>query len=1250
MTPHKSNRTSDGHGKLSVRRGFVGICLLALCLCSGCPPQSPTPKPGNTPPETSQSNQGPEATPLSAEQKAELAEQCNKGLAYLENLKFEEAINALESVLAMDAQNTFALQNASVAALMHLEELVAAGETAKTKSAAQTAQKFLSQWEELKTPSAVLEFLKARYLVATKADGQSIAAQYDQAFSLGKSASVAYEKFLALRRMPDPQAAAIADQALMAAFEVNSQNVQLHLDILQRSTEPKPLVLTEQIKASVLTALSKRIGFLAEGIQSRTRQNPLTLIENLQQLDQTNDKPQYMRNARILINIVRPESLVQSEKAEVAKNLLEYVQLSLPDELQQAIAESADSSIEMQWAAEVSHTWEPDEQPITAAAMGDFDLDGLNEVVLARGTQLLFYRHANLEEPWSLWSQLELEAPVEQILCLDLDNDFKENNIHSPEPQQGKTPPCRTATIDLVLRTPKGIVLVWNRGQGTDQVVQWEQKPLQDMLPESQQQPEELSQVQAFDFDADGDIDIVGTHQQGLSFWQQQSAQQFADVSSQSDLQIETAAIGMQLKSLDLDHDVDLDLILGVETAKTPVLHWCENLRHGEFRLRQLPLDSLPPESKTLLLAVEDFNADGHWDLLLQVSPPKGQKSVYEVSLRSTSPGQLQQVSVVEQEAALGSAVVVSDFDNNGACDLLSIEDGQLQLLRRDYGRQGAWIPGPPVALQWEEQPIVALLSCNENADANRDVMAVTHAGLSTLHNQSTLPNGNVSLTLLAQQVKTGGASASGRVNAYGYGSTVEVRSGAFYTRAVVDSPVMHIGLGPHAKADSVRVVWTNGIPDHSIDVAQGTYLCEKQELKGSCPYLYAWNGQEMAFVTDLLWAAPIGLIGPTGDLIPARPREELMILANQLQPLNGRYRLSITEELWEFAYFDQVELLVVDHPSEAVMATNEKVGPPAVAMPEWHLMTDRRPLRSATTAEGKDLRRDLARRDDRFAKPFADRVMQGLTTPSVMDLRFDPIRSGQRVRLVMTGWVFPTDTSINVQMSQSENHPKPEPPSLWIKDAQKQWQLHDPVLGFPGGKTKTVVYDITPYINPDDPHFQIRTSMELYWDEAYLSVGEGLRTYQTQRAPLVSASLRTRGYAQLKPHRYNGPELPDYSDVKTAQKWPSLSGMLTRLGDVTELLETNDDRLVVIGPGDEIQLQFEEPLQPVPEGWVREYVIVNTGWDKDADLNTIYGTTSEPLPFLRMTEYPPSAEEVELQQTERFDEYLQEYQTRPAR
>ena len=63
--------------------------------------------------------------------------------------------------------------------------------------------------------------------------------------------------------------------------------------------------------------------------------------------------------------------------------------------------------------------------------------------------------------------------------------------------------------------------------------------------------------------------------------------------------------------------------------------------------------------------------------------------------------------------------------------------------------------------------------------------------------------------------------------------------------------------------------------------------------------------------------------------LAPARGWEYLKIPGEKLVARDGEYRLQITEELWEAAYFDRVALIAVDHPADVAVYSNEKVGPP---------------------------------------------------------------------------------------------------------------------------------------------------------------------------------------------------------------------------------------------------------------------------------------------------------------------------------
>ena len=81
------------------------------------------------------------------------------------------------------------------------------------------------------------------------------------------------------------------------------------------------------------------------------------------------------------------------------------------------------------------------------------------------------------------------------------------------------------------------------------------------------------------------------------------------------------------------------------------------------------------------------------------------------------------------------------------------------------------------------------------------------------------------------------------------------------------------------------------------------------------------------------------------------------------------------------------------------------------------------------------------------------------------------------------------------------------------------------------------------------------------------------------------------------------------------------------------------------MSPGDELRLEFEAG-PPVKPGWKRSFILHNVGWDKDADLNTLYGQTVEPLPFNSMSGYPYSPQEGPADTFE-YRAYLQKYQTR---
>ena len=70
------------------------------------------------------------------------------------------------------------------------------------------------------------------------------------------------------------------------------------------------------------------------------------------------------------------------------------------------------------------------------------------------------------------------------------------------------------------------------------------------------------------------------------------------------------------------------------------------------------------------------------------------------------------------------------------------------------------------------------------------------------------------------------------------------------------------------------------------------------------------------------------------------------------------------------------------------------------------------------------------------------------------------------------------------------------------------------------------------------------------------------------------------------------------------------------------------DDRLVVFGSGDELQLEFNPShLPPLSPGWKRDYFFFADGYEKDMDFYAAGGDFVNPLPFHEMSQYPYPSE-----------------------
>jgi hypothetical protein len=201
--------------------------------------------------------------------------------------------------------------------------------------------------------------------------------------------------------------------------------------------------------------------------------------------------------------------------------------------------------------------------------------------------------------------------------------------------------------------------------------------------------------------------------------------------------------------------------------------------------------------------------------------------------------------------------------------------------------------------------------------------------------------------------------------------------------------------------------------------------------------------------------------------------------------------------------------------------------------------------------------------------------------------------------------------------------------------------------MGIPSGKSKTIAVNLSGKFLSDSRQVRIVTNMCAYWDEAFLAVHENLPT-QINTAALARADLAFHGFSQamIDPHRRQ-PETFEYRNVLSEAPWNPTAGSYTRYGDVRELVASPDDRFVIMGSGDELQLRFQAPPPP-RTGWKRDFLLYVDGWAKDSDANTAFSQSVEPLPFHGMSQYPYPATE-HYPRGRAHTEYRKRYNTRGA-
>ncbi len=920
------------------------------------------------------------------------------------------------------------------------------------------------------------------------------------------------------------------------------------------------------------------------------------------------------RSLRIAVNLLRATKRFQSDAADL-QSRLELTPLAEPVSFE-AASDAASPEIRFDSASLLPDlSLETGEQLLDAMLVDDSTEDrpgAPREAGLALLSDQGIYVLSRQAEAFSRLADV---AGARQLLAGDVDDDER---------------------MELLLLSADGVRL-WSRGPtaegSTRQAVEWREIVLDAGLA----QAADLRHGLLTDFEHDGDLDLLAVDGDGRVMLATNRGEAGLGPAEPATLPVEGAV--RRLIAADLDADADQDLLLAGDTELLVLRNW----RQGEYLLHAR--EPLPKGEEPSRLLTLDYDADGSTDVVALTERGlafwRG-----DGRARLLRDAEAAADTVLFSDALRPRHLTTADLDLDGDLDLLvagvgtpSRGAGVVALINDGGGRFAA--QANLLAKPWPAAR--GTLALDLDGDHDPDLLSWTDAQsgakgslLRSFRGSGAEDQGWLTLRLRSPERK---------VPRDGRGVRLQVVAGDRVQWLELERPNVTLGLGTGSPA-VIKATWPNGISEYLFEPepeAEHTLVLSLR-VEGSCPFLYASDGEELRFVTDILGLAPVGMIAASGSAgsapyVPADP-EEYLRLPEWVTPDGGTLELAITEELREALYLDQTELVAVDAPREVKAYNGEQWLPDTIRGLELRLLATPVSPDSVLDDRGREVLDVVRRRDHRYLTNHrGPKRYQGAVAPHRLTVELPPeIAGAERPALVLVGWLHWANTSTNVARSQDPNG-TPMFPLLEVPDGDGGWR-RVATAGLPAGKTKPVIVDLTGLIEPSDPRLRLTTDFEVYWDWIAVStlMPSAETSHRVHRLSPRSAELRWGGFSRWFRPAANGPYLFDYGDRRSypsridgegrdlALSWQELEGYYTAYGPVTDLLERADDRLAVIASGEEVKISFDVASLPaLPDGWRRTFFLHSEGWEKDGDPNVSCSRTVAPLPYRGMSHDPCS-------------------------
>jgi Tfp pilus assembly protein PilF len=731
------------------------------------------------------------------------------------------------------------------------------------------------------------------------------------------------------------------------------------------------------------------------------------------------------------------------------------------------------------------------------------------------------------------------------------------------------------------------------------------------------------------DFDNDGSPDVYFCRKSGGALWRREKGGVWKDVTEAT----KTAGGLLEIVDgvwVDADHDGDLDLVLVRSAGPTELLN---NNLDGTFRPIAKEAGVEGDGKGVVGVVAADLDGDGDVDLMMikRAGPHEiylndrmwkyhkavgfddvvNARMIGAVAIDGDADGMVE-IYGVSNEAAMkwsrekigwkgerisdgGDLLAMVDVVGNGSMDVIVGDEKGWRHGRGAHGTADAW---SVVNLEAEKGAVIVGFASEKGP-------VVWGAGNGRFPFLGMKVTGKENRGEQMRSNAAGiGVSAAARFDSkWASGSTFKNSSGPGQSLMP-----MAIGLGGTKRAGFVRIVWPDGLIQTELDLEAGKVheIAETQRQTSSCPVIFVWDGSKFRFVTDCLGVAGLGFAVGRDEYAPVRPWENVLMPHGVMKAREGKYVVKLSEPMEEVCYLDSAALVRWELPAGWSMTVDERMGvndPQPTGEARFYRKS--MGMKVAKDDSGRDVTEILAKRDGRAVADFElDRRFVGFAKNHYVELEFADAIEGEAM-IVTDGWIeYPYSQTMFAAWQAGVAY---EAVTVEACGEDGKWVVVLDQVGYPAGMAREMSIPLPREKMPTGcRRLRLSTNQEIYWDRIFVAFAERCPEVKRVVMPLVGARLVQSGFAERKSGRR-----PDYEYSRRRPLWDTRAqeGFYTRLGEVRELVEGVDDAVVIFGPGEEVEMEFDS----VPGDGV--FVLEVKGWCKDKDLLTKDGETVGPVP-----------------------------------